>query len=140
MLLGKKLVPETSESLKILKRLSVRENFIENHALLCHVLFKCFEFLSENKVHIFSALKLETSDINAVMPLGKVRRTLKICLRNSIAQEHYVWISDEHPVALYISLRSPRFRLYGVIQKDGLNFVRLYFLNYTWYVNDLHNI
>ena len=29
---------------------------------------------------------------------------------------------------------------YRVIQKDGLNFVRLYFLNYTWYVNDLHNI
>jgi hypothetical protein len=29
---------------------------------------------------------------------------------------------------------------YGVIQKDGLNFVRLYLLNYTWYVNDLHNI
>jgi len=26
-----------------------------------------------------------------------------------------------------------------VIQKDGLNFVRLYFLNYTRYVNDLHN-
>jgi hypothetical protein len=24
-----------------------------------------------------------------------------------------------------------------VIQKDGLNFVRLYFLNYKWYVNDL---
>jgi len=31
-------------------------------------------------------------------------------------------------------------RKYRVIQKDGLNFVRLYFLNYTWYVNDLHNI
>jgi len=30
--------------------------------------------------------------------------------------------------------------LYRVIQKDGLSFVRLYFLNYTWYVNDLHNI
>jgi len=29
--------------------------------------------------------------------------------------------------------------LYSVIQKDGLNFVRLYFLNYTWYVNDLYN-
>jgi hypothetical protein len=29
---------------------------------------------------------------------------------------------------------------YSVIQKDGLNFVRLYFLNYTWYVNDPHNI
>jgi hypothetical protein len=27
-----------------------------------------------------------------------------------------------------------------MIKKDGLNFVRLYFLNYTWYVNDLHNI
>jgi len=27
-----------------------------------------------------------------------------------------------------------------VIQKDGLNFVRLYFLNYTWYVNDRHNV
>jgi len=30
--------------------------------------------------------------------------------------------------------------LYRVIQKDGLNFVRMYFLNYTWYGNDLHNI
>jgi len=30
--------------------------------------------------------------------------------------------------------------LYRVIQKDGLNFLRLYFLNYTWYVNDLHEI
>ena len=30
--------------------------------------------------------------------------------------------------------------IYRAIQKDGLNFVRLYFLNYTWYVNDLHNI
>jgi len=28
---------------------------------------------------------------------------------------------------------------YSVIQKDGFNFVRLYFLNYTWYVDDLHN-
>jgi len=29
------------------------------------------------------------------------------------------------------------------VQRDSkyrLNFVRLYFLNYTWYVNDLHNI
>jgi len=26
-----------------------------------------------------------------------------------------------------------------VIQKDGLNFVRLHILNYTLYVNDLHN-
>jgi len=30
--------------------------------------------------------------------------------------------------------------IYREIQKDGLNFVLLYFLNYTWYVNDLHNI
>ena len=30
--------------------------------------------------------------------------------------------------------------IYRVIQEDGFNFVRLYFLNYTWYVNDLHNI
>ena len=29
---------------------------------------------------------------------------------------------------------------YRVIQKDVLNFLRLYFLNYTGYVNDLHNI
>jgi len=31
-------------------------------------------------------------------------------------------------------------QIYRVIKKDGLNFVRLYFLNYTWYVDDLHNI
>jgi len=30
--------------------------------------------------------------------------------------------------------------IYSVIEKDGLNFVRVYFLNYTWYVNDLHKI
>jgi hypothetical protein len=29
---------------------------------------------------------------------------------------------------------------YRVIQKDGLKFVRLHFLNYTWYVNNPHNI
>jgi hypothetical protein len=30
--------------------------------------------------------------------------------------------------------------IYSVIKKDVLNFVRLYFLNCKWYVNDLHNI
>jgi len=30
--------------------------------------------------------------------------------------------------------------MYSVIQKDGLNFVRLYFLNYKRYMNDVHNI
>ena len=30
--------------------------------------------------------------------------------------------------------------IYSIIQKDGLNFVRLHFPNYTWYVDDLHNI
>ena len=29
---------------------------------------------------------------------------------------------------------------YSVIKKDRLNFVLLYFLNYTWYMNNLHNI
>jgi len=29
---------------------------------------------------------------------------------------------------------------YSVIRKDGLNFVCLYFLKYTWYVNELHII
>jgi len=41
-------------------------------------------------------------------------------------------------VAVFLIKRTDR--LYRVTQKDGLNFVRLYFLNYTWYVNDLHNI
>jgi hypothetical protein len=31
-------------------------------------------------------------------------------------------------------------RLHSIIKKDGLKFLRPYFLNYTWYVNDLHNI
>jgi hypothetical protein len=33
-----------------------------------------------------------------------------------------------------------RMVIYSVIQKDELSFVRLYFLNYTQYVDDLHNI
>jgi len=31
-------------------------------------------------------------------------------------------------------------KVYSMIQKDGLSFVCLYFLNCTWYVNDLYNI
>ena len=30
--------------------------------------------------------------------------------------------------------------MYSVIKKNELNFVRVYFLNYTWYVNDLHSV
>jgi len=80
---GTKFVLDTSENLHILTRLSARENFIEYNVLLGHVLFKCFEFLSENKVIIFCTLKFETININAVTPLGKVGRTLKISLDSS---------------------------------------------------------
>jgi len=38
------------------------------------------------------------------------------------------------------NLKSAIYNIHSMIQKDGLNFLRLYFLNYTWYVNDLHNI
>jgi len=31
-------------------------------------------------------------------------------------------------------------RRYSVIKKDGFNFVLLYFPNYIWYMNYLHNI
>jgi len=42
---------------------------------------------------------------------------------------------------IYCAVRTEYYNIiYSVIQKDGLNFVRLYFLNYTWYENDLHNI
>jgi len=34
----------------------------------------------------------------------------------------------------------PSYTTYSVIKKDGLNFVRLYFLNCTRNINDLHNI
>jgi len=40
----------------------------------------------------------------------------------------------------YMIYSKRAFVLVSVIQEDGLNFVHLYFLNYTWYVNDLHNI
>jgi len=41
---------------------------------------------------------------------------------------------------IYGTVHRKYIQLYSMIQKDGLNFLRLYFLNYTWYVNDLHNI
>jgi hypothetical protein len=56
--MGTKFVLDTSENLHILMRLSARENFISYNVLLGHVLFKCFEFLSENKVIIYNCLKL----------------------------------------------------------------------------------
>ena len=39
-----------------------------------------------------------------------------------------------------VRLFHPNPLTYSVFQKDGLNFVRLYFLNYTWYENNLHNV
>jgi len=56
---------------------------------------------------------------------------------------HYVVTCEKKKIIYGISILGdyPKMlRLYSVIQKGGLNFVRLYFLNYTWYVNDLHNI
>ena len=35
-------------------------------------------------------------------------------------------------ICYFVSVRN-LLLIYSVIQKDGLNFVRLYFLNYTWY-------
>jgi hypothetical protein len=32
------------------------------------------------------------------------------------------------------------YTIYSVIKKDRFNFVRPYFVQYTWYVNYLHNI
>ena len=40
----------------------------------------------------------------------------------------------------FLFFRCSKCDMYSVIQKDGLNLVHLYFLNYTWYVKDLHNI
>jgi len=40
----------------------------------------------------------------------------------------------------HLRQKFPRIMEAKMIKKDGLNFVRLYFLNYTRYVNDLHNI
>ena len=46
-----------------------------------------------------------------------------------------------HSYATCFRVKYSQYRyIYRVIQKDGLNFVRQYFLNYTRYVNDLHNI
>jgi len=43
--------------------------------------------------------------------------------------------------SMWVEICSPYLLLlYSVIQNDGLNFMRLFFLKYTWYVNDLHNI
>jgi len=58
---------------------------------------------------------------------------------------HFATLLGQHRLCeLYVRMDSiwipDEVALYSVIQKDGLNFVRLYFLNYTWYVNDLHNI
>ena len=41
---------------------------------------------------------------------------------------------DKSCTHLYVTF----LEIYSVIQRDGLTFVCLYFLNYTWYENDLN--
>ena len=43
-------------------------------------------------------------------------------------------------VIVILCLLYAKCKKYRAIKKFGLNFVRLYFPNYAWYVNDLHNI
>ena len=50
--------------------------------------------------------------------------------------QFYIFVSTFLPY-LYFPLVAAS---YSVIQKDGLNFLHLHFLNYTRYVDDLHNI
>jgi hypothetical protein len=56
--MGTELFPVTSENLHTLTQLSARENLFKNHELLGNVLFRCLEFLSDNKVIIFLYLKI----------------------------------------------------------------------------------
>jgi len=54
----------------------------------------------------------------------------------------YVSLRSYRALTRFVKLRDMKMAkiMYRMIQKDELNFVRLYFLNYKWYVNDLHNI
>jgi hypothetical protein len=49
---------------------------------------------------------------------------------------HRLWVIDY----LVASKQIVHIMKYSVIKKDDLKVVRLYFLNYTWYVNDLNSI
>ena len=61
-----------------------------------------------------------------------VRRPIRLCVvvTNWGQEQLQHWLYLDFSILLTKS----------VIQNDGLNFVHLYFLNYTWYVNVLHNV
>jgi hypothetical protein len=48
--------------------------------------------------------------------------------------------TDDTYRTIRLMTRSRAIKIYRVIQNDGLNFIRLYFLNYTLYVNDVNYI
>jgi hypothetical protein len=49
-------------------------------------------------------------------------------------------LTNANVLYIFSDKKGPVYFKYSVIQKDGLNFVRLYFVNYTRHVNDLRNI
>jgi len=60
--------------------------------------------------------------------------------RASVLRIIYTVCLVKFPFKKTVSQTSVQIEIYSVIQKDGLNFLRLYFLNYIWHVNYLHNI
>jgi hypothetical protein len=81
----------------------------------------------------FACWKLEATDAHSeYIPFQRQQ-----WLRERVSVLRYCALPVSYIIPVVLSIRSHK---YGVIQRDGLNFVRLYFLNYTWYVNDLHNI
>jgi len=62
-------------------------------------------------------------------------------LDNEVLKQPSLRLLPSHCYPLFAASSSgQKFTVYSVIQKDGLNFAPLYLLNYTWYVNDVHNI
>jgi hypothetical protein len=72
--------------------------------------------------------------------LERVKQLFDLFICASLSFDILFTVMENMQIFKVFSVRYVLLCIYRVIQKDGLNFVRLYFLNYTRYVNDLQNI
>ena len=72
--------------------------------------------------------------------LGKLNAYYSVIKKmDSISYVYITWTILRQAVGDGVSISVKR-QAYSEVQKDGLSFVLLYFLSYTRYVDDLHNI
>jgi hypothetical protein len=118
-----------------------RQNTLTLSGMRDHYSFNdIFNFKVNWMTSLIAALSITTGLLRDFVIRLQSEEAATIRLINNFSGKIFHESRSEQKHLKILKLCQKKTYIYRVIQKDGLNFLSLYLLNYTWYVNDLHNI